>query len=106
MFKRVFEKKLLGILLALGLIAGIYISWRIWNMSGYEKAGGIYLTTGGESFLKIEPRSLGKLKIREGNFILSLYSSDHLYSREVSCQFFRNRLYITQKEKYKRFLKN
>jgi|GEM_PF-1978766 len=100
MRKRLWRRRFVGLILLAGLILGIYLAWRIWTRRRYEKAGGIYITTGGESFLEIEPRFLGKLKAREGNFVLSLYGSDRLYSRSVSCQFFRNRLYITQTEKY------
>jgi len=44
--------------------------WRLRSTRGYKSAAGTYITTGGQSFLKIEPGSWGSLKVQEGFFIL------------------------------------
>ena len=46
----------------------LYFSWNTWSRRGSEKAAGIYIVTGGESYLTIERGMWRSLEIGQGRF--------------------------------------
>lgn len=118
--KRIFrwiQKRWWVFLSGLIIIFFVRVVWLVQTTQGYRSAGGIYITTGGESYLVIEPGILGTLHVREGQcvtehspffqgFILSnpkrvrmraLFRNNRLILR----QFIKNK---TEKDYYKEYL--
>jgi hypothetical protein len=46
----------------------ILLAWRFISTRGYESAAGIYITTGGQSFLEIKKGRFGSLHVKDGLF--------------------------------------
>ncbi len=55
-------------LIAFLFLFGLWEGWKLWQRRGYKSTAGIYITTGGQSFLVIEAQSFGKLKVTDGLF--------------------------------------
>ena len=63
-------RKILYLALVLILLLAMFLGgWRLWIARGCKSAAGTYITTGGQSFLVIEPGSWRSLHVTSGIFI-------------------------------------
>ena len=97
------RKILLFITLGVFLVFVCFLGFRLWKTRHSRKAAGIYITSGGQSYLVIERGFLGSLNVKEGYFITSvidLFNPRNLSGTTLAAEFSDDRLFLTQQESY------
>ena len=101
-----FRKKrtlFLFIILAVLVVFACFTGFRLWKTRHSDQAAGIYITSGGQSYLVIERGFLGSLNVKEGYFITSvidLFNPRNLSGMTLAAKFSDDRLFLAQQESY------
>ncbi|MBN1901826.1 hypothetical protein JW926_10940, partial [Candidatus Sumerlaeota bacterium] len=92
------KRKILRLIIPLFVLILIgYTAWKFYQGAQSRKVAGIYLTTGGETFLIIESNLWGSLKVTDGGLHITEYITASP-DRKFSVKLKKNHLYFSQEE--------